>query len=427
MNFRNPMTTRSLTLALSTAALFGACASEPASDDTPELMQLYEDRDFFSLEERLDERPDLEPRFAAFFQAATEHAFNEPAASNATLEAVLQDETLPADLALKAWEIRLANDLRLGHYAEALEATEAARALPAAEADAETRDDLENMIRVLRPLVDVPPMQATVRGETLLQLDEGRALIRIQGVERRFAIDTGANVSVLMRSEAKALGLEILEAQIVVGTSTDLEVHADLAVADEVSLGNIDYRHVVFLVFPDELLTIPDGPTIRGLIGFPLIEAAGEIRFRRGGIVEIPARPSATGQRNLALVQFEPLVRLQYAGEFIVCRFDTGANATDFYEPFYERFRNVVEEAGTFLESQTAGVGGMRTIPGYRMPTMTLALGGVDVTLEEVDVYTRPIVDEKDNFLLCNAGLDLLAPFESYALNFRSMSVVVRE
>ncbi|PWG74236.1 hypothetical protein DF186_18940, partial [Enterococcus hirae] len=82
-----------------------------------------------------------------------------------------------------------------------------------------------------------------------------------------------------MRSEASRAGLSIREVGLQVATSTGKVVTADVAVADRLRVGGAEFRHVVFLVFPDELLTFPDGTRISGLIGLPMIEALGEIRF----------------------------------------------------------------------------------------------------------------------------------------------------
>ena len=126
--------------------------------------------------------------------------------------------------------------------------------------------------------------------------------------EVRLGIDTGANLSVLARSEAERLGLSIRPVGLQVGTSTGLSVEADVAVADRARLGTADYRHVVFLVFPDRLLSFPDGTRIPGLVGFPMLEALGEVRFWADNTLEIPRRAPKRKGFNLAFDEQEPLV-----------------------------------------------------------------------------------------------------------------------
>jgi hypothetical protein len=56
--------------------------------------------------------------------------------------------------------------------------------------------------------------------------------------------------------------------------------------------------------------------------------------------------------------RLEPLVLVHYGSDSFVCRFDTGANKTAFYEPFFRRYRSKLETQGEKLTAKTAGVGG---------------------------------------------------------------------
>jgi len=67
-------------------------------------------------------------------------------------------------------------------------------------------------------------------------------------------LDTGANHSTLIRSEAKRLNLKVLPAGIELGTGAKLT--ADAAVAPLLKIGNLEYHHVAFLVVPDAAFTL---------------------------------------------------------------------------------------------------------------------------------------------------------------------------
>ena len=425
-----PMTFHRVAPGLLLLALLCGCSAAPVDRGAAvdAWMELYEARDFFRLRDALvtvDPEDDAAPR-VVFLRAAVQHSFNRPADSNATIEPLLEREDLPGELRKEVLFLRLNNLVRLYRYADAASAASEVLALGDQVLTAKETSDVENSLKMMQALSGVPPQELVARGATTLDYgSDGRIDVTIDGAAFRIPFDTGANLSLLMRSEAERLGLTIRPAGIEVGTSTDLKVHADLAVGERVEIGAMEYRHVVFLVFPDEMLTFPGGHVIEGLVGFPLIEAMGEVRFRRGGILEIPESIPERAMNNLALQQLEPLVRVGYEDDGLVCRLDTGADDTTLYEPFYRRYPALFEGMGEPGTVKSGGVGGIRATSAYTLPAIELEIGGAAVTLQDVEVYTTSITDEESNDLLCNIGRTALAGFEEYAINFRSMSFTV--
>lgn len=405
----------------------GVTADQSAAENW---MALYQQRDFFSLRDALAAAG---PAAAAdpqlqFLRAAVQHAFNRPAASEEALAAVLEHGEATALLRRQALLLRLQNLVRLFRYDDAARVADQLLSLPDGSLSQEQRADVSNMRKLTLALAGVPPQRLVARAPVVLDYgSDGRVDMRIGEFDLRVPFDTGANLSVLMRSEAGRLGVEIRPAGIEVGTSTDMKVSADLGVARRVQIGPLEFSDVVFLVFPDELLTFPDGYVIEGIIGFPLIEAMGEVRFRRGGLLEIPAEVSAGGDQNLALDQLEPLVRVGYEDEWLVCRLDTGADDTVFYEPFYRRHAALFEPLGSPTEERSGGVGGIRSVQAYTLPEIAFELGGARVVLNAVRAYTTPITDQESNDLDCNIGRTAVADFAGYTINFRSMSLVAME
>ena len=402
------------------------------TDSPPELAALQEllaRRDFFALRDQLTESSDpaiLEPRLG-FFVAATQQAFNRPQASNDTLQRLLANPDLAGDEIVELRHLQLTNFLRLHRYKEALDVARAILSVPGTGAAAsEIGVDTRSKLPLLEALKDVPPQQVSVRGPSRLALGEtGRMPLEIQGTRFAFALDTGANLSVINRTEALKLGLEIRPANLLIATSTARKITGDVAVADEVEIGKVGFRNVVFLVLPDELLSFPDGTRIPGLVGFPLIDAMGEVRFRQDNVLEIPRQPPRRSQQNMALDGLEPLVQIRYGKQDLLCRLDTGARRTVFYEPFFRRFQKRVESSGHSITAKAAGVGGMQEIPAFRLPKIALTVASAGVTLRRVEVYTQAIRPPGENYLDCNLGLDAFARFRSYTLSFREMAMVL--
>lgn len=407
-------------------AAFGTTGSTSA--DLEPLWILYRQRDFFALRDRLAglSPEEKEPPETGFLRAAVEQAFNDPLASNLIVDRLLSTDGLEPELTLELLNLQLTNHLRLHQYAAALTAARKILSSSATDPDSRPISEARNKLPLLQALRDVPPQETEIRGPSRLALGQTRRVpLRIEGRKVNFALDTGANLSVIMRSEAQQLGLEIRPADIKISTATAKTVVGDVAVADSAEIGKIRYRNVVFLVLPDELLSFAGGSRVPGLVGFPLVEAMGEVRFRRDNVMEIPMSAPRRSARNLALNDLEPLVRVRYRKQDLLCRLDTGAGQTVFYEPFYRRFQKRIESYGHKVTSKAGGVGGFQEISAWRLPKVIFNLAAADVTLESIDVYSQSIRPPDENYLLCNVGLDVLTQFPAYVINFRDMSLIL--
>jgi hypothetical protein len=268
-----------------------------------------------------------------------------------------------------------------------------------------------------------------MRSGTNLQLVDGRVPVQINDSTRHYIFDTGANLSTIMRSEAVALGLHFHPSGIDVATSTDKRVPADLAVADRLELGGAAFRNVVFLVLDDSLLTVGRF-RIPGIIGFPVISQLGEVQFARDHII-VPVDPPTRSVRNLALDEMTPLTRVRWEGlgerGELLCRLDTGADHTQFYEPFYRRYRRRLDASTPRGTSRSAGAGGIRELPTRLLSRIQLAVGDTVARLDSSEVLTVSIArDTSANFLDCNIGHDVLDQFPRTIINFHDMTFLLR-
>lgn len=420
-------------------AFIASCARPPAVVDVAprvsgelewdEVTRLQRARDYFTLRDRLAVSNDTGALPVQFARALVEHAFNSPAASNRTIAALLRDPRLPPTLVTALRKLEVTNYLRQFEYAAGLAAVDTLMADTTRLAPTDLRD-LRHSRTLLRALATVPPQVVIARGAATLRLEEGRIPVQINDSLRHYVFDTGANLSTIMRSEAVALGLRLYPAAIDIGTSTDRRVTADLAVADRLALGPLEYRHVVFLVLDDSLLTFPGGFRIPGIVGFPVIEQLGEVQFGHGEVV-IPGQPPFRMAGNLALDELTPLTRVRWEGAgrgaALLCRLDTGADRTQFYEPFYRRFRTLIDPVTVSRVRRSGGAGGIREFPVRMLSRQRLVVGDTVAVLDSSDVLTQSITrDSAENFLDCNIGHDVLDAFPRTIINFHDMAFLLR-
>lgn len=435
---RGPITAAArllLPLALSLAV---GCSEVPDDEssvsrtvpESAELARLHAERDYFTLRERLGEPAADEPAGIRLLRAAAAHAFNDLERSDSLLAPLLAAGAPVGDsLRYEARRIHARNLLRRHRYAEAGEVFARLASEAPGRVDSVELEDFRQARALGRVLADVPPQRVVERSaSTLRRVGRGEVEVTIGDSARRHGIDTGANLSLMVRSEAEALGLDVRPAGIEIGTATDLRVEADVAVAERVRIGGHELRHVVYLVVPDEMFTFPGhGLVLRGLVGFPVAEALGELRYRGRDSIEVPAEPPNRRLRNLALHDYSPYVRVGYGDDWLVCLLDTGNGETHFYEPFYRRYRARIEAEGVRDTMRMGGAGGTRDLPSYRIDDVRLRVGDRAVPLPTAHVLTEPLTrSEAEAVLDCNLGRDVLGSRGGYTVNFRSMSVLLR-
>jgi predicted aspartyl protease len=407
-------------MALGFLSLCSAAHADPAA----EYARLYAAHDFFGLRAMVaaDPRPDSEQK--RFYRAAVLTAFNEPAAANKLIEDMLANNI---DTALMPFllQMRMQNDRRLYDYAGALDAERTL--IDFYERNDDPRlGEAQNGARLLGALSGVAPQQATRSGDShIIEAEDGKLGYCIPvtvGTDPCYILDSGANYSTLMRSEAERLKLTIIPAGIQVPGSNGTLVSADVAVAPSLLLGNVQYGNVVFLVMPDAALTFP-GFSIPGILGYPVFAGLGAVTVRRGHVIDVAKAFPERRVDDIALDGNDMLTQVMVDGHAVLCRVDTGADHTVFYKSYYDQYKDEVEKTGKPHSVRSGGVGGIKTHASYRLPEMDITVAGRAVKLQNVDVFTDKVVGE--DYLQCNLGQDAFKDYRSYTINLQAMSLTL--
>ncbi|HWK89403.1 MAG TPA: pepsin/retropepsin-like aspartic protease family protein, partial [Longimicrobium sp.] len=423
------------TLLLASAAL-AACTppapvANPAASVSPaRLAELYERRDCFALRDALAGAPEGGPPALAFYRAAVDVAFNRPEQAIPELRRFIGAGGADAGLMARAHTLLADAYVRTYRYRDAADTY---RLLAGGTAsDSAGRGDAANVLGLWEGLRGAPAQTVAADGPVRLATTRDRAnLVNVEaeanGQRIPFVYDTGANLSTVIETTAREMGMRMLDATVMVGTVTGGRTAARVAIAPELRLGDATVRNAAFLVFPDSALAFPQiGYQIRGIIGFPVIAAFGASTLARGGgIVLGDTVARDEGPANLCLDGLTPIIAVAIGGERLHFGMDTGAQSTDLYLAYFRAHRAELESGGAPDSVSFGGAGGMRRGLAYRLQPLDLRVGGRDVRVPSVRVFAER-TSEASERLFGNLGQDVFGQFESMTLDFRTMHLRLR-
>lgn len=422
----------------SSAALLAlALSASPAAaqaGDTARLAALYDARDCFTLRETLAARPDDGAPETAFYRAFVAGAFNRPDESVAEARRYLEwAGSAPAPGRRVEAETILAENLVRAHrYGEAADVY--ARLLPEVT-DSARRADFPMAVRVFGALRDVPAQTLELSGPLRVPLTRDKAglvnvPVMVGDTGEHFVFDTGANLSTISESGARAFGFRIIDRPVEAGTASGRNTPGRLAVAPEFRIGAATVRNAVFLVLPDSALAFPQiDYRIHGIVGFPVIAALGEVTLTRAGELVVDPAPASSagmdGEPNLCLNGLEPLVRVTMGPDTLHFGLDTGAQNSTLFPPFHALRRADVEGRGTERTTRVGGAGGSREMRSFAYGPVTLAVGGREATVARLSVLPERTI-ERSRYVYGDIGQDVIRQFEAMTLDFRRMQIRFR-
>ncbi|HEX4860730.1 MAG TPA: retropepsin-like aspartic protease [Rhizomicrobium sp.] len=401
--------------ALFALAILAAGSANAGSD---RLWSSFRAQDFFALRSELPAAQPGEPGDIRFLRAASLAAFGRTQESERLLTALLAHPLADSALEGRARELLMLDRRAEFRYAPALEAI-----APLLKDDA--GGELRNRAKFLRAVADVPAQSVRPGQGGALPADRaGRVRILLGRGAADMMIDTGANFSVISRSAALGLGLRVRRADYGIGSSTGGQVQADVAAASFAFADGTRVDNAVFLVLPDRSLKMANGETADGLIGQPVIAALGTVAFRAGHVVLGLQAGSDAATAELALAGNDPLLRVSYRGQEVLCRLDTGSDRSVFYAPFYQRFRDTLG-AGRNRSERIGSATGMRSFHAQQIGAMQISIGGRAVTLGRATVLSEPIGATTNTALACDLGRDAFAGLAYYAIDLKRMTLTL--
>jgi hypothetical protein len=244
----------------------------------------------------------------------------------------------------------------------------------------------------------------------------------VNGIQEEFIFDTGADLSTISESQAIKMHLKIIEQSASINSSTQNVIQSKLAVADSLYVGDLFFENVVFIVMPDEQLSFPEiNYSIKGIIGFPVINQMGEVHLLKNGHIFIPKEVTRKQMQNMFFEGLTPVVRLNSKKSRLLFTFDTGARSSELSLKYFNEHKPQVKRKGELQKNQRGGAGGIVEVTEYMLSDFPLAIGPHQISLEKI-----PVTLEEywfNAYFDGNLGQDVFMKFNTLIINFENMYI----
>ncbi len=217
---------------------------------------------------------------------------------------------------------------RVGRYRKAQEACEqGAVANPGPSSPGAARS-----IAFWKSLAAQEPL--SVKGSIDAPLTEswnGMGLLQgqVDGESIPWAIDTGAEVSVLRASEARRLGVRMISTSVAVAGTAAATAEGGLGMLDRLVIDGAEIRNLPVLVAPDAALRVGD-QFVPAILGMPVFYAFGSVEFLDfGARLRTGVRPLRRGGERLTWTTAGVAFPVGLPRGPVTVHLDTGANRTE--------------------------------------------------------------------------------------------------
>jgi predicted aspartyl protease len=363
-----------------------------------------------------------QPPVPAFYRGAVDATFNDLPSAQKQLEAVITSAPRSPD-AYEAHQALATLYFRNGLYREALTQVDSMIAeRPSAE-------DTGNM----RPLFEGFGSQGD---QTLVERDTSSVMMQrgreglylpltINGKEGAYAFDTGANFSVMSEAEALRLGLDVHQVGTHIGDSSGGTIGLRVAIVENLAIGGLRLKNVAFAVLPDSqepFKDLPDGK--RGLIGIPVLLAMEAFQWEPTGkfTLGLPTKSRDLNSSNLCFDGSFPVTQAWFQEKPLQLTVDTGAQLTVLGPPFAKDFAALLKSSGQNETHKLTGVAGSSSYDSVLLPSVTMKVGGHEVTLSPAHVLTKASSDTS-SWAAGNLGIDLLSQAATISFDFKAMTM----
>jgi hypothetical protein len=393
--------------------------------------RLYKTKNFFALRDAIPKTKYTNGWQKKYLESLSGNVFSDFKNSNTLISGLLKDHSkeIPDSLKAELYMAKSNNHVNLYEYKDALECDLLVTKNYSAYLEDDEKEDIPDDINLWSALKDAEPQTIIKQGEVTIPVKKDIANlwnipVTINDENTDFIFDTGANFSVIVESLAKKFGLKLIDTKMKVGSITGAKVDCKVAVCPSMKIKDITINNAVFLVLPDDALSF-GFYKIKGIVGNPVIRSFEEIRIVFDTSIIVSAAPSKSSVQNLAFHGFTPVIQMFRGTDTLIFTFDSGAMATMLYRPYFDAYKNEIEDKLKLVDITIGGAGGMKTIKGYYIPSLELTTNGKTGKLSNTSLLSE-FSKNKDKFFYGNLGQDYFENFKEMTINFKEMFIEFR-
>lgn len=287
-------------------------------------------------------------------------------------------------------------------------------------------------------LQHVPVQTVEISGDFTLARTGVEYPVGIAGKNFSAQLDTGAEISVLSASTAKAWGVTLLDGTAQLHGYGGGTFPAQPGLIPTLTIGKAELHNVAVYVTEDANLYIP-GIKLQtnALLGYPVVAALGRLTFAKDGSLTVSAKSPTRdlhvsaalwmGDHSL-LVELgtQPILsggKVTGAAETRLFMLDTGSGSTWLTDHYLAEHTNVFHGPPPEM-ARLGGAGGIHEVPAYVAHPVPLFAGDSIILLNGNHILTQPQAGEAEHYFGL-IGQDVLGLFSSYTIDLRNMTLTV--
>lgn len=388
-------------------------------------MTAYKQHDIFTLQKYLAAESYTDAQ-KLFLSAMIDNAFCKNDVSSAKIEKYIN--TYPNEYAdtifVELLETQLDNYVKLNEYGKAASVVEKILANSSTALKAKDIKDLKNSLNIWSSVAKAKKQEVFCDNAGLNFTRDIAGLINVEvecsAIKKNAVFDTGANLSVIVKSLADKMNIKPLGDSIMVMAATGTEVSAKIGVADEIKINNIVVKNALFLIFPDEALTFGSFYKIEMIVGFPIIRDLGQVIFDLKDNMIYVTKRELTEDGNMFLYGLMPIIKVTFENEDLLFSFDSGAKATHMNKLFlttaakYPQYK-IVEDS-----VKMGSAGGIHDKKVYKTESLKIKILNKEITLKNVNILKEDLIDLAET-THGNLGQDAISSGKGFIMDFRKM------
>lgn len=399
---------------LSFLLAISGCLAADRTDS--ELKSLFAAHDWFKLRDAVERSADV----PAFYRGAVACAFNNVDDAERYFRTVIE---APGEVqqAVEAHGLLAHAYMRSGRYRQTYAHLAAMQRLMPEVSGLKSSLALFSALSHYQELSAKPRRLSDVR-----MSDDFFIPVAVNGKPAKYGFDSGMDISFISEAEANRLGLPIHEvtASTLLDGASGNDVPVRFVVADRLTAGGMELRHVVFGVIRNDAMPFVElPPDKQGILGIPVLVAFGTMRWSSDRVLQIGKhRDRCDAQHpNMCFQGVTPVLEGMFRTQRINVWLDTGNSKTYLTQRFAQQFPGAAEVDAKEAFVRLRGLGGSTEVRVITVPEIKFSVGGSDLVMRPAQVLPKDERVDRDWYDVW-LGMDLLGQTREVSLDFKSLT-----